>query len=157
VIDIGAGDCYLDLMLSEDMHEQTQFDCIDIKAPKRLHVNARISFTEKDALSMLPEIPFAGYDYAVLSGFLGLLSDDETSRVLDAVKECPRVFIRENPKVTNLIDAWNTQLPNDYREYPHLFTEQTLKDTLAAHGFEILAIEHEYDIYVFARGRVIQE
>ena len=155
VVDIGAGDCYLDFMLSEDMHADTRFDCVDIKRPKRLHVTPRISFIEKDALSMLSDIRFEQYDYAVLSGFLGLLSGDQTSRVLNAVRRCPRLFIRENPKITNLIDAWNTSLPDSYREYPHLFTEQSLKETLAAHGFDILAMEHEYDIYVFASSRVI--
>lgn len=153
VLDIASGDCYLDFMLAEQMHAETHFDCIDIKRPRRLYQNARITFAEQDVLSILADIPFTRYDYVVLSGFLGLLPDEQTRIVLDAASRCPLLFIRENPGITNLIDAWKQLQPTTRREYPHLFTEQSLKDTLRAHDFEILALEHEYDIYVFAGSR----
>ena len=153
VIDLGAADCYLASLLSEEMHAETHFDCVDIKRPDDLRLTPQISFIEKDVLSMLQDITFSEYDYAIASGFLGVLSDQQTSMVLDALTQCPLVFIRENPKMTNLIDAFCGAQLDSYRPWPDSFTEHSLKDALTRHGFNVLAVEHEYDIYILAAGQ----
>jgi hypothetical protein len=153
VLDIGAGDCFLDWTLSEDMHPGSRFDCYDVERRSPLYVNAQMTFYQQDVLSHLYVISRRRYDYAIESGFLGLFADEQKDTVMDALRGCEAIFVRENPRLSDLIDMYCGDRLTEYNEYPHTFTEQSLRDLLTRHGFEILAFQHEVDIYAVARPK----
>jgi hypothetical protein len=155
VLDVGAGDCFLASALSAEMHPDSRFDCYDIERRSHLYLNSQVTFHHQDVLLGLDAIFQKRYDYAIESGFLGLFSDEQKDIVVDALRSCGRIFIRENPRLSSLIDMFCGERLKKYNEYPNTFTEHSLRALLTRHGFQILALRHEVDVYVVARPKRI--
>lgn len=150
VLDIGAADCFLDLVLSSEMHRDSTFNCVDVSRSEHLRLSPQVTFVQADALAVLGQPQESSYDYGIASGFLGLLNPEQKHTAFHGLRACKHLFIRENPKVTNVIDAFCYTNLDSYRPWPNAFSERELKDLLASHDFRVEAIEHEYDIYVYA-------
>lgn len=155
VLDVGAADCFLDFVLSQEMHKDSTFDCIDVHRSERVYLNSQLTFVQADAVAVLGQAPPPTYDYAVASGFIGLLPPEQKRIVFEGLSGCTHLFVRENPKITSIIDAFCGPQLDRYRPWPHAFAERELKDMLARHGFTIRAMEHEYDVYIFASRSVV--
>lgn len=153
VLDVGAADCYLAFHLSEEMHRDSHFDCIDVGMRPHMYLNRNIAFQQKSIFSIISEERKAtSYDYVFISGTLGLFNKDQRHALLSYLKHCTYFFIREVPRFTSLVDVYVEEGRSKYIPWDN-FTETVLKAELLEHGIAIIEIEHEYDIYVFGKSQ----
>jgi hypothetical protein len=152
VLDVGSHNCYLSFMISQVVHKNSRFDCVDVKREKSLYLSSVIKFHETDIFNFMNKTNQASYDYAILGAVLALFEEDRRVALLTFLRRCKYIFIREVPKITNLIDAYCEKDLIRYKGWNN-YTELALKEELRKNGFEILDVEHEYDIYIYAQPR----
>jgi len=152
VLDIGAADCYLAFHLSQEMHRDSHFDCIDIRVRPHMYLNRSITFQQKDIFSIISGERKPSYDYVIISGTLGLFNKDQRHALLSYLEHCTYFFMREVPRFTSLVDVYVEKDRSKYVPWDN-FTETGMKTDLLEHGISIVEIEHEYDIYVFGKSQ----
>lgn len=153
VLDLGAHNCSLSAGLARITHQQSRFTCVDIAdaQPRAAHPN--IEFQQADIFDFIAGQDGRRYDYAILGAVLGLFDAAGRRALLNFVQRtCGRVYVREVPKLTNLVDLYSEHDLVTLRGWDN-FTERGLRSVLVGHGFEIERLEHEYDIYVLAGSR----
>lgn len=152
VLDIGSHDCYLAYKLAQQIHPESSFDCYDVRRTAPLYQNPNIHFHEMDFISLIRQENAKTYDYVILGAVLSLFQEEERAVLLKYLNRSQYLFIREVPRYGNMIDAYL-----DCFEGPDLswnnFSENRLKTILSDFEFEILSMEHEYDIYIYAKPR----
>jgi hypothetical protein len=151
VLDIGSHDCYLAFLLSQEMHKDSHFDCFDVFMQPKLYLNNNINFHEKDFIASIKEGYADSYDYVILGAVISLFDGEQTDILFEYLKTCKYLFIREVPRYTNIIDVYCEKDLVDYTGW-NSYSERELKERLRRSNFEILAVEHEYDIYIYARS-----
>jgi hypothetical protein len=151
VLDLGAHNCFLAAALASEVHPGSRFTCVDTidVQPRASHPN--VLFRQADIFQFIDGHSNDRYDYAILGAVLGLFDPAGQRLLLDFVRRtCRRVYVREVPKLTNLVDLYCEHDLARLRGWDN-FTERGLVQTLAEHRFEIERLEHEYDIYILAR------
>jgi hypothetical protein len=150
VLDLGAHNCSLSAGLAEIAHPESRFICVDAidVQPRALHPN--VCFRREDIFQFIASDGDRRYDYAILGAVLGLFDTAGRRDLLEFVRRsCRRVYVREVPKLTNLVDLYCERDLVRLRGWDN-FTERGLVRLLDEHGFEIERLEHEYDVYVLA-------
>lgn len=153
ILDIGSENCFLSYQISRIIHHESRIDCVDISTPQEKYNSPNINFQQMDIFEYLQKKKTKHYDYIFLGAILALFSREQRNDLLLQLAEnADYLFIREVPRLTNLIDVY---CQKDISKYKHWwnFTETELKQEITAHGFTILDIEHEYDIYIFAQSK----
>ena len=151
VIDLGSNNCFLAYNISKITHPDSKFTCIDYTDHQPLYITNNVVFSKIDVFDFININVQKKYDYAILGAMLGLFTKEKQKNILEYVRtNCRYVYIREVPKITNLIDLiCEKDLPN-YHGWNNL-TESELKALLKQNSLIIDEFEHEYDMYLLAR------
>lgn len=153
LIDIGSNDCQLDAQLSEQLHVESTFTCYDISLARNQELPANVSFRQADFVELCVQGLSESYDYAILGAFLGTVDSSSRRLVLEWLAgHCHWLLIREVPRLTNDIDIFCKDRLVQLKGWDN-FTETGLKQLISNYGFEIMAIEHEYDIFILAENK----
>jgi hypothetical protein len=154
VLDLGSNNCFLSYTISNLVHPGSQFSCIDLETTQPLYVTKNVNFQQIDIFEYINLNKRIQCDYIILGAILALFDSNKQKLLLDFARKSSRfLYIREVPKLTNLVDVYSENDLVKFRGWNN-FTEHELRNLLKQNSFEILKLEHEYDIYILAQDRI---
>jgi hypothetical protein len=116
-----------------------------------MYLNQNIHFFEKDFISLIRQGYRKSYDYVILGAVISLFQEQEKEILFQYLKESKYLFIREVPRYGNIVDVYIETFERIKPPWNN-YTETRIKEILKEFRYEILSVEHEYDIYIYAKS-----
>lgn len=150
VVDFGCHDCFLSSRLAELFEPTSKFLCIDWTRQETIYTSASITFFNTDIIDWLALHDGIPVDFVILGGTLTLLNAEQRLVILDWARRNARsLFVREVPRVRNLIEHYDDHTPFLNRSFALLDVVE-LKSMLKQSGFSVREIRQSFDIFVHA-------